>query len=185
MIKKRFKDRDFQLRDLVHRFEAVPNSTHAHSAIAAIERLKCEGQKFLDTGSNQLNKWQKDCDVLSTFINVELGKRKYLKKEKLETALREFIAEFEHATHRMFQIMYGTFDNAKDSEDIMRMFNWFDLIYKLSTYAIISFWIDEKADKKVIIIRMNGTTGDDTEECIYEKMSNPKNKRHKLGMKNL
>ncbi len=65
------------------------------------------------------------------------------------------------------------------------MFAWFDLVYRLSTYAIISFWIDEKSDKTSININVNMVTGKSTENYIQEEMKKPKNKIHKRGAKKL
>ncbi|MDE0153779.1 MAG: hypothetical protein OXN23_08040 [Gammaproteobacteria bacterium] len=182
---RRFKDRHLQLFDLVDRFEAVPSSTHVYKALATIERLKDEGLKFWDEGSSQLTHWQGYCSALWTFLNTELGKRRHIEKQDLATALREYNAEFEHSTHGMFEMLYGISDNPDNDERIKQMLCWFDLAYRLSAYAITSFWIDEKSDQSSVKIKMNVTTGERAEDWSYKGMEKPKYRKHQRGTEKL
>lgn len=177
---ERFRNRHFQLFDLAGRFEAASSSTHTHTALAAINRMKDEGSEFFDEGS----RWQRSCDELKEFL-CTLDERRHSRGQDLATVLREFIAEFEHSTHRMYQVLYGTSGTPDNDKNIQRVLAWFDLAYRLSTYAIIAFWIDEKSDKTSIHLNVNLTTGKRTENRIHEEMKAPKNKIHKRGAKKL
>ena len=133
---RRFKDRHLRLPDLVYRFEAAPTSTHVRSALGLIERLKDEGSRRWNPDSKQLNRWRDYCDVLWRFINSELGTRRFLEQQDLSTALREFISEFEHSTHGMFEMLYGTSDNPDTDEEIQRLLSWFEMLFRFSIYAM-------------------------------------------------
>ena len=88
--------------------------------------------------------------------------------------MREFIQEFEHSTHRMYQMLHGTLadpDDDKAARDIMTLFDW---VYRLSTYALVSAWIDDKQEDYSISIRYNLTTGEVREESRLTKMRVPK-----------
>ena len=134
------------LRDLIPRFEAVPTSEHVRNAVAAVQRLDNDGRSFWPAGSNQLSRWQRCCNDLLAIVNG-LGKRRWGQKQDLPTALREFIAEFEHTTYRMLQML----SNRPDLEHIGL---WCDFTYRLSTYALVSFWIDDKTEQLSIHIEM-------------------------------
>ena len=157
----RFKERKSQLMDILDRIEAKPSSVHIRNALSAIERLRDDGDTFWDEDSNQLRRWQEYCTILWMFLNT-LGKRRYLEKQDLATALREFIQEFEHSTAGMYEMLYGAFDNPDHNRDLKQLLNWFDLIYRFSTYALIfaliSFWIDDKTEEFYTKIKMNMAT---------------------------
>ena len=172
----RFKERQLRLVDMIGRFETKPSSEHVRDALAAIGRLKDDGAAFLDEDSGQLFRWREGCTTLWTFLN-RLGERRYVKKQDLATALREFIQEFEHSTGRMFQMLYSTSDDPDNDPDIERILRWFDLIYRLSTYALISFWIDDKTEEVSVRITMNLTTGKTTDEWTRNEMQVPKKYR--------
>ena len=172
----RFKERKGQLMDILDRFEAKPSSVHVHTALAAIERLRNDGATFWDENSNQLPRWQEYCTILWMFLNT-LGKRRHLEKQDLATALREFIQEFEHSTGGMYEMLYGAFDDPDHNLDLKQMLNWFDLIYRFSTYALISFWIDDKTEEVSVKIKMNMTTGKTTQETTRNEMRVTRNYR--------
>ena len=173
----RYKDRRSSLTDLVPRFESEPSSTHVRNAIGAIERLERDGVALWDEGSNQLSRWRDGYTELSAFLN-ELGKRRYGQKQDLATVLREFIQEFEHQTGRLFQILHDSTSGGPDnSPDVERIVLWFDTIYRLSTYALVSFWIDDKTEEVSMKITMNLTTGNTTDEWTRNEMKVPKNYR--------
>ena len=82
-------------------------------------------------------------------------------------------------------MLYGTSDDPDHDENIRQMLKWFDAIYRFSSYAIISFWIDEKSDQHSVKIGMNMTTGEYTQSRTLKKMKKPKDKKHRRGAKNL
>ena len=173
----RFKERQLQLVDLIGRFEANPSSTHVRDALSAIERLKEDGAKFWDEDPKKLHRWREYCTILWKFLNSTLGQRRHLEKQDLATALREFIQEFEHSTGRMYQMLYSRPKNPDNNLDIERTLHWFDLVYRLSTYALISFWIDDKTERNSVKISMNLATGKTTQEWTRNKMRVPKKYR--------
>ena len=173
----RFNERKFQLMDIVDRFEARSSSEHTHNACGAIGRLKDCGAAFWNEDSYQLSRWRESCDTLWTLLH-NLEERRDIKKHDLATVLREFIQEFEHSTtDRMYQMLYGTSDDTDNNPNVEQMLPWFDLVYRLSTYAIISTWIDDKTVKNSVTIKMNMTTREHTEEWTREKMRVPRKYR--------
>ena len=174
---RRFNERHGRLIDYVDRFEAKPSSTHARDALAAIGRLQDDGAGFWDEGSRQLTRWRHYCTVLCTFLNSDLGRRRHLEKQKLATALREFIQEFEHSIGGMDEMLYGISDAPDDNPELERMLRWFEVVYRFSTYAIISFWIDDKTEHNSVKITMKLATREHREEWTREEMKVPKEYR--------
>ena len=175
--KPRFRARQHRLMDFVGRFEAKSSSRHIHDALSAIDRLKDDGANFWDEGSDQLTRWRKGCTTLWTFLNT-LGNRRDIEKQDLTVVLREFIQEFEHSTWRMYQMLHGILDDPDNDPALRKMLDWFDLIYKLSTYAVVSTWIDDKTEQVSVRITANLTSGARTEKWTRNKMRIPKNYRH-------
>ena len=187
---KRFSNRSLHFFDILHRFEAEPVSVHIRTAQGAIERLRDDGNHFWSEDENQLHKWREYCDTLWNMIVTDLGKRRYIQKEYLQTVLREFIAEFEHSTHGMYEMLYGTFENADSDARVRNFHSWVELVYRVSTYAILSYWIDEKHDelkiKLQIDIDQNNSSPSCTQETVeYKPMKKPKLRKHRRGMKKL
>ena len=180
---RRFKERHVRLIDLVDRFEAKPASTHARNALAAIGRLNDDGATFWNEGSRQLTRWRRACTELWQFINAELGRRRHLEKQDLATALREFIQKFEHSTDRIYQMLHGISGDPADNSDLERMLRWIELVYRYSTYAIISFWIDDKTEHNSVKITMNLGTGECGTEWTREEMKVPR--KYRRATKNL
>ncbi len=79
------------------------------------------------------------------FFSIGLGELRYGKKQELATALSELTQESEHTTGRMLQMLHSTSDDPDDGPDTERITLWFDPIPKSSTYALVSFWIDDKS----------------------------------------
>ena len=171
---RRFSERYGQPIDLVDRFEAEPSSTHARNALAAIGRLQDDGATFWKEGSRQLTRWRDYCTVLSTFLNSDLGTRRHLENQDLATALREFIQEFEHSIYGMYEMLYGIPDDPDDNPELERMLGWFELVYRFSTYAIISFWIDDKTEHNSVKMKINLTSDDSRAEWTRIKMKVPR-----------
>ena len=175
--KPRFPARQPQSMDFVGRFEAKSSPAHVHDALAAIGRLKGEGAKFLNEGSDQLARWREGCTALWTILNT-LESRRNFERRDLAVVLREFIQEFEHSTWRMYQILSGVFDSPDNDPTLHRILDWFDMVYKLATYAMISTWIDDQTEQTSEHIRVNLTGGERTENWTRSKMRIPENYRH-------
>ena len=138
---KRFADRSVEFFDLLERFEAKSSSDHNRMAQGAIERLRQEGSSFWSEEQKQLKRWQDYCNVLWTFVVTNLGDRRFNQKQDLESALREFIAEFEHSTHGMFEMLFGTSKDVDSDPNVRRMFTLFEWVYRSCTYAIVAYWL--------------------------------------------
>lgn len=187
---KRFANRNLEYLDIIHRFEAEPTSVHLRTAQGAIERLRDDGNHFWSEDEKQLGQWRKYCDVLWKFIVTDLGNRRHIQKEDLQTALREFISEFEHSVHGMYEMLYGKIEGADLDSRVPDYFQWVDVVYRASTYAILSYWIDEKHDEltTTLQIKINQKSSPQiyTKETIVHKpMKKPKLKKHRRGMKKL
>ena len=172
----RYRNRRPQLLDLVPRFEGEPSRVHVRNALGATGRLKDDGTAFWSEGAPQLEKWRYECDELMKFIGQSLGERRHLDKQDLSTALREFVQMFEHSQWRLDQLL----QSGPSEEDRQRILRWCDLVYRLSTYALIAFWIDDKTEhvSTRISMRVDRTTGDVTEQSmeteVTKKMAVPK-----------
>ncbi len=187
---KRFANRSLEFFDIHHRFEAEPVSMHRRTAQGAIERLRDEGNCLWSEDQKQLHRWREYCNVLWAFIVTDLGKRRNIQNQDLQTALREFISEFEHSTHGMYEMLYGTFEGADSDTRIRNFLQWVELAYRASTYAILSYWIDEKHDELTIttmlridINQKNSPQIDAEETVVYKPMKNPKLRKHRRGIK--
>ena len=168
----RFADRRLQWIDIIGRFEANPSSHHIHDAFSFIGRLKDEGRSFWAKDPEQLLKWQEYCSVLWEFIN-NLSRRRDVEKQNLATTMREFIQEFEHSTGRMYQMLYGAVPNPDNDESLDRIFAWFDLVFRASTYALVSAWIPDKQESNSLRTTVNLTTGEVRQEGTRSEMKVP------------
>ncbi len=192
MPKKRFQNRRLEFFDIIHRFEAVSAETHLRSARGAIERLRDEGRERWEEESKQLCRWCDYCDVLWKFFMTEIGRRRFVQKQDVETAFREFVSEFEHSIHGMFEMLYGTSEDPVNDEYIQNILSLIETVYRLSTYAIISYWIGEKHEENLTTIKMKIDVSDEKNPQIetrttttHTPMPNPSNKHHRRGMKRL
>ena len=181
---RRFKNRHLELFDIVDRFESSPYSKHARDARAVIERVRDEGAAFWEEGSSQLKRWRDYCNVLWTFIHTSLGERRHLKKQDVAEALRGFFQEFEHSTHGMYEMLYGTSDDPENDPRIKQVLDWFPLIFRCSTYAITSFWLDDKTEEILTEISINLATRESSQKTtILKEMKVPK--KHRRAARNL
>lgn len=192
MPQKRFKNRRLEFFDIIHRFEDVSAETHVRSARGAIERLRDEGRKRWEEGSKQLCRWRHYCNVLRKFLITEIGNRRFVQKQDVETAFREFVSEFEHSMHGMVEMLYGTSETPDNDEFIQNTLAWIEIVYRLSTYAIISYWIDEKHEKNLTTIEMQMDVSDEKNPqietrttTIHTPMPKPSKQQHRRGMKRL
>lgn len=95
----RFSDRELQFRDLVGRFKARSVQEHMRNALGFTQRLKSEGASLLKDAPRRLARWKRGCDAVLQFLRTPRTRRDQ-EKEDLQTAMREFLQEFEHATSR-------------------------------------------------------------------------------------
>ncbi len=170
----RFKDRPLEWIDVSPRFEACPTSDHAHKAIGFIQRLQAEGRQLLEDGSVQADRWNQGCLDLQNHIRA-LGRAD---RPDLPTALREFFHSFEHATGRMYQMMHGIPGIAEDRTQLRQFFNWFDMVYRHSTYAITASYCPNKNPPSTLRTTINLTTGEVTQEGERGEAKVPKKYRH-------
>ena len=145
--KKRFRNRDLQFIDLVNQFESQPTSTHIHSALGVIERMEQDGSEFLGEDSKSLERWSRGCSTLHQFINSELHICRFVENQSLETVLRKFFNEFEHTTDRFYQMFHRTVDTPEYDHRLRNFVAWIDLVFRLTTYAIVSYWLHEESEK--------------------------------------
>ena len=187
---KRFAKRSIEFFDLLQRFEAKASSDHIRMAQGAIERLRQEGGSFWSEDQKQLSRWRDYCNVLRAFIVTDLAERRFNQKQELGTALREFIAEFEHSTHGMFEMLYGTSDDADSDPNIRNMFTLFEWVYRSSTYAILAYWLDEKHEQKSTTIQIEVSADERPqinigETVVHREMKKPKSQKHRRAKKKL
>ena len=172
----RYDERELDLVDLVGRFEGESSATHVRNALASIGRLERYGESLWDEGSEQLLRWRKGCETLSEFLN-RLGERRSGRKDDLATAFRKFIHEFEHSTGRMYQMLHSLPDDSDPAAKRCLILRWIDLVYRFSSYAVVSFWIDDKAEKNSAHITINLSTGESATDLKHEPMSVPRRYR--------
>ena len=171
----RFEQRQLQWTDIIERFEAKSHSEHVNHACGMIERLRSEGDRFLKE-PDQLRSWCRYCTRLLDFLGG-LDRRRDSEQQDLETAMREFIQEFEHSADRMSQILYGAFEDPDNNEAAEQIRTLFELIYRVSTYAVVSAWIADKHEETIFKTTVNLTTGDVKDEGIHIPMCVPKKYR--------
>ena len=165
----KYRDRPLQWDDIIGRFESQPCSHHTRHALVLIERLRDEGARFWDEESQQLKRWRHYCGCLWRFLN-NLGYRRDTAKQSLETAMREFIQEFEHSTGGMYEMLYGKAAEPNYAEDFREITNLFHVVYRSSTYALVSHWIDDKQEHKLITMKVDLTTGESSLEVTGSEM---------------
>ena len=107
------------------------------------------------------------------FLNT-LGARK---KQPLATVMREFVQEFEHSVGRMYQLLFSA--SAPEGEATRERFlSWVEFAYRLSTYAILSSWIEDKKEETTNRTEINLRTGEVTQTGSYKPMTVPKKHRN-------
>ena len=168
----RYNERSLQLIDLIGRLEAKSSADHCYNAIAALQRLRVDGRDHWKSDPEALKRWNRGCDVLLEFLNT-LGART---KEPLATVMREFVQEFEHSVGRMYQLLFSA--SAPEGETTrVRFLSWVEFAYRLSTYAILSWWIEDKTEETTISRKINLRTGEVTETRSHKPMTVPKKHR--------
>ena len=87
--------------------------------------------------------------------------------------MREFIQEFEHTTWRMNQMLHGAVSESNDDQNITEIFDWINLVFRTSVYALVSGWIDDKQDNSRLEMTVNVPTGETTEKLTRDEMKVP------------
>ena len=178
----RYADRPLQLTDLVGRFEGRSHQAHTRDALACLDRLKDDGRRFWSEGSAELRRWERGCMELRQFLS-NLGARRSVESQDLATAMREFIQAFEHHAERMSQMLYGAGEQPHADQPVRAMFEWFSLVFRLSIYALLSGWLDDKHDENLtrtsMSLEIDGdmTTVKVSEERESREMTIPKKYR--------
>lgn len=178
----RFRERGLQWGDIICRFESGSYSIHHHNARGLIESLRDEARRFWDRDSQQFRKWGKYCTDLLVFLNDSSRRRNFM-KQNLETAMREFIQNFEHSTSRMYQMLYGASADPTNDEEVHQIMEHFHWVFRVSVYALVSAWIDDKQETNSLRTTINVTTGKMTVEGSRVGMRVPK--RYRNGTKRL
>lgn len=169
----RFANRPLQWSDVIGRFEAKSSAEHAGNALGLIGRLKDEGRRFWDTDSKEIDKWRRDCDVMWDLLN-SLRKRRDVDEQSLETAMREFIREFEHSTQRMYQMMYGQVADPDNDQGVRQMVTLFNLVFQTSIYALLSAWSRDKQETNTLTTTVDLTTGEVRQHGTRTEMRVPR-----------
>ena len=158
----RYDERSPRLIDLVARFESKSSADHAYNAYAAIQRLRDDGATLWAEGTDQRNRWNKGCTTLLEYL------RKVYQEQETggdwTTVFREFLQEFEHATQRMLQLLHSSGVEEENPQYIDDICSWIEFTYRLSTYAMISRWIDDKTAERTVQITVDLASGTSTEE---------------------
>ena len=173
----RYSERRLHWMDTIGRFEASPSSTHVHDALGCIDALRDEGSRFWEEDSPQLKRWGRCCDTLWTFLN-RLSERREVKEESLQTAMREFVQEFEHSTDRMYQMLYGVSDDLVKTQEVKNALSWFGLVFRTSIYAILSTWIADKTERRETTSWVNYITGETSTDTKVTPMEVPEKYQH-------
>ena len=169
----RFANRPLQWSDVIGRFEAKSSAEHAHNALGLVGRLKDEGRKFWDADSKELEKWRQYCDVMWAFLN-SLRKRHDVDEQSLETAMREFVREFEHSTGRMYQMVFGQVTDPDNDDRVREMMAWFSLVFQTSIYALLSAWSEDKQETNTLTTTVDLTTGEVRQHGTRTEMRVPR-----------
>ncbi len=168
----RYKERSLQLIDVIGRFEARSSADHCHWAISALQRLRDDGRDYWKSDPQALERWNRGCNVLLEFLN-SIGART---KQPLATVMREFVQEFEHSVGRMYQLLFSA--SAPEGEATRERFlSWVEFAYRLSTYAILSSWLEDKTEETTVSLKVNLRTGKVAETWCHNPMKVPKKHR--------
>ena len=72
---------------------------------------------------------------------------------------------------------YGAIDSTDQDQELSKMFDWFNLAFRASIYALLSGWIEDKQDETTVSITVDTDTGEVTEEWERSEMRVPKKYR--------
>ena len=172
----RYKNRPLRWPDILGRFEAESYTWHLRNARGLLERIRDDGSQIFDKYPKLLHKWQDYCSVLLTFL-AKLWRRRD-SKQNLETAMREFIHEFEHSTEHMEKLLYKISTDLNANEDVRNTRILIDVAYRASTYALLSAWIPDKHDDaSALMTVVDLSTGKITKKGEPKEMRMPRKYR--------
>ena len=169
----RFKDRPLELIDLVPRFEGATAGEHHRNARGFIERLADDGAALFKDDPSRAARWKDGCMELREMI-THLARAD---RPDLATALREFIQAFEHHTARIHQMTHGA-EEGGDKKRVKQVLDWIAYTYRLSTYAILASYLDDKQVIGYTHLHLDMSTRKWTEESHMEEMKVPKKYQH-------
>ena len=91
--------------------------------------------------------------------------------------MREFVQEFEHSVERMYQLLFSR--SVPDGKATREQYqSWVEFTYRLSTYAFLSSWIEDKTEETTISKTIDVRTGEVTKRGSRHKpMAVPKKYR--------
>ena len=171
---KRYRRRRLQMIDIVPRFEAVPASHHVRNAVGQIQRLASEGKLIIGNDPKKLNKWCSSCnDILK-----HISRSQQQDRPDLATALREFTQDFEHVAKRIHQMAYGARVQTEDDDPAMRVLPWFEYTFRLTIYALVANYAEDKRDSTTYILSFDPAEGKVTTEIDYEPERPQRKYRH-------
>ncbi len=113
------------------------------------------------------------CDALHDLI-AGMSRRREIEGQSLATARREFVQEFEHSIKRIDQILHAERPRRDDDLDQEAVREWLDLLYRLSTYAVLCEWIEDKTESRSLHISVDLASGDKRETGTHEPMQIPR-----------
>ncbi len=177
--RRRFRNRrNLRRIEIVSNFESQPASHHIREAMGVIERVRDEGRQFWQDDADELHRWHEGCTDLWAFLN-NLGHRRHIDGQTLETASREFIQAFEHTVYRIQQLLHGvTRGTEVDRPEIDLVFEWIEVVFRMSMYGLIAYWIDDKTEERLTRITVNLRTGAESHETeVLKRMRIPKRYR--------
>ena len=107
--------------------------------------------RYLGDSSDPYDHWKRGCDELFDFISKDMARKeakdssqKIDENTELLTIFRKFINEFEHSEMRLHQILYSSSIGKNRNQFISNTWNWLNIIYQFSIYAIISTYLGDK-----------------------------------------
>ena len=74
----------------------------------------------------------------------------------------------------MFQMLHSIPVATDPDAEKCQVGRWIDLVYRFSTYAIVSYWIDDKAEENSAHITINLSTRESTTDLKHEPMRVPR-----------
>lgn len=146
---------------------------------STIQSLKNDGVRYLGGNSGPCERWERGCDELFDFVNkLQSGKDMKRKEAKdssqkidgnteLLTIFKEFIDKFEHFQKQLHQILCSRSIDENRDQAISNTRDWLNIIYRFSTYAIISTYLGDRTEHTIIRIRISLSTGKSYTETTH------------------
>jgi hypothetical protein len=74
-------------------------------------------------------------------------------------------------------MLYGEIPDPQDDQGVTEIFDWFNLVFRSSIYALLSGWIEDKQEENLVEIQLNLATGESSQEWTRTAMVVPKKYR--------